>query len=149
MKEIEELLNKYFEGETTCEEERALRRFFTEEFVPEHLQMYRPIFAFFETEHTRYVQAPTNIRQENRQEKKKKKTFSYYLTYTLGTVAATLLLIVGVSGIYRHLFPAPTSYVIIDGKRYTDTELAREQAKAAFRDVSFSKEEVFVTLFQE
>ena len=25
---IEELLNKYFEGETTCEEERQLRRFF-------------------------------------------------------------------------------------------------------------------------
>ena len=25
---IEELLNKYFEGETTCEEERELRRFF-------------------------------------------------------------------------------------------------------------------------
>ena len=27
MKDIETLLNKYFEGETTCEEERRLRRF--------------------------------------------------------------------------------------------------------------------------
>ena len=26
MKDIETLLNKYFEGETTCEEERRLRR---------------------------------------------------------------------------------------------------------------------------
>ena len=25
---IEELLNKYFDGDTTCEEERELRRFF-------------------------------------------------------------------------------------------------------------------------
>lgn len=30
MKDIETLLNKYFEGETTCEEERRLRRFFAE-----------------------------------------------------------------------------------------------------------------------
>ena len=44
---IEELLNKYFEGETNCEEERELRRFFTQGIVPEHLQMYGPMFAFF------------------------------------------------------------------------------------------------------
>ena len=47
---IEELLNKYFEGETTCEEERELRRFFTRGIVPEHLQMYRPMFAFLTEE---------------------------------------------------------------------------------------------------
>ena len=28
---IEELLNKYFEGETTCEEEHQLRNFFTQD----------------------------------------------------------------------------------------------------------------------
>lgn len=144
MKDIEELLNKYFEGETTCEEERELRRFFTEGLVPEHLQMYRPMFAFFEAEHTQYVQASATARSE-----KKNKTFRYYLTYSLGTVAATLLLVLGVSGVYRHLSPASSSYVIIDGKQYTDATLIREQAKAAFRDVSFSEEEVFVTLFEE
>ena len=40
MKDIETLLNKYFEGETTCEEERRLRRFFAEGLVPEHLEVY-------------------------------------------------------------------------------------------------------------
>ena len=50
MKDIETLLNKYFEGETTCEEERRLRRFFAEGLVPEHLEEYRPMFAFFEAE---------------------------------------------------------------------------------------------------
>ena len=43
MKDIETLLNKYFEGETTCEEERRLRRFFAEGLVPEHLEVYRPM----------------------------------------------------------------------------------------------------------
>lgn len=50
MKDIETLLNKYFEGETTCEEERRLRRFFAEGLVPKHLEVYRPMFAFFEAE---------------------------------------------------------------------------------------------------
>ena len=42
MKDIETLLNKYFEGATTCEEERRLRRFFAEGLIPEHLEVYRP-----------------------------------------------------------------------------------------------------------
>ena len=42
---IEELLEKYFDGQTTCEEERALRRFFASDQVPEHLEVYRPLFA--------------------------------------------------------------------------------------------------------
>lgn len=41
----EELLEKYFDGQTTCEEERALRRFFASDQVPEHLEVYRPLFA--------------------------------------------------------------------------------------------------------
>jgi hypothetical protein len=49
---IDELLDKYFEGETSCEEERELRRFFTEEEVPEHLQTYRPLFAYLNREAT-------------------------------------------------------------------------------------------------
>lgn len=144
MKDIEKLLDKYFEGETTCEEERELRRFFIKGLVPEHLQMYHPMFAFFEAEHAENVRTSVSIQPE-----KKKKTFRHYLTYTLGTVAATLLLVMGVSGIYRHYSPTSASYVIIDGKQYTDADLIREQAKAAFRDVSFSEEEVFVTLFEE
>ncbi|MCI5908926.1 MAG: hypothetical protein MRZ95_16025 [Bacteroides thetaiotaomicron] len=55
----------------------------------------------------------------------------------------------GISGIYRHLSPAPANYVIIDGKEYTDVHLIREQAMVAFRDVSLSEEEVFATLFDE
>lgn len=48
---IDELLDKYFEGETSCEEERRLRRFFTEEEkVPEHLLVYRPLFVYLDKE---------------------------------------------------------------------------------------------------
>jgi hypothetical protein len=41
---IDSLINKYFEGATTSEEERYLRRFFAEEPIPDHLKVYRPLF---------------------------------------------------------------------------------------------------------
>jgi hypothetical protein len=44
---IESLLQKYWHGETSLNEEAALRRFFTEGSVPEHLKPYASIFAFF------------------------------------------------------------------------------------------------------
>lgn len=160
MKDIETLLNKYFEGETTCEEERRLRRFFAEGLVPEHLEVYRPMFAFFEAEQKELpeisgignaVEMPELAPFE-----KKTKTIRQYLTYSLSAAAAAILLLVGIilllvgiSGIYRHLSPAPANYVIIDGKEYTDVHLIREQAMVAFRDVSLSEEEVFATLFDE
>lgn len=42
---IEELIDRYFEGQTSCEEERELRSFFTQENVPESLQVYRPLLS--------------------------------------------------------------------------------------------------------
>lgn len=46
---ISELLNRYFEGETSLNEERQLRRYFTEGPVaPQHLP-YQDLFGFFAT----------------------------------------------------------------------------------------------------
>ena len=47
---IEELIDRYFEGQTSCDEERELRRFFTQENIPESLQVYRPLFACLDQE---------------------------------------------------------------------------------------------------
>ncbi|QRR01127.1 HEAT repeat domain-containing protein [Dyadobacter sandarakinus] len=48
MKEdIEELLTKYYEGETTVEEERELKRFFQNEPIPMHLQSHAAQFVYF------------------------------------------------------------------------------------------------------
>ena len=44
-KYIEQLLEKYFECETSLGEEQILRIFFTEEDVPAHLLPYRDMFA--------------------------------------------------------------------------------------------------------
>jgi len=47
-KEIEKLLVKYEEGETTLQEEQQLKEFFYRPEVPEHLQSYRFIFHYFD-----------------------------------------------------------------------------------------------------
>lgn len=41
---IEQLLDKYFEAQTTLEEEQILRAFFAQEDVPVHLLSYRKLF---------------------------------------------------------------------------------------------------------
>ena len=43
-KYIEQLIDRYFEGETTLEEERILREFFGGD-VPEHLRKWQPLFV--------------------------------------------------------------------------------------------------------
>ena len=45
-KYIEQLLDKYFECQTTLEEEQILRAFFAQEDVPAHLLSYRELFTY-------------------------------------------------------------------------------------------------------
>lgn len=45
--DIEKLLEKYYDGETSLEEERALKQFFQGGQVPEHLQSHAEQFGYF------------------------------------------------------------------------------------------------------
>ncbi|GGH49753.1 hypothetical protein GCM10007423_51950 [Dyadobacter endophyticus] len=45
--DIEKLLEKYYDGETSLEEERALKQFFQGGQVPEHLQSHAAQFGYF------------------------------------------------------------------------------------------------------
>jgi hypothetical protein len=45
--DIERLIEKYYDGETSLEEERALKQFFQKGEVPEHLQSHAAQFGYF------------------------------------------------------------------------------------------------------
>ena len=47
---INQLLERYWQGETTLEEEQILRSFFSQLCVPEELAKYRPLFVYEQTE---------------------------------------------------------------------------------------------------
>ena len=45
-KYISQLLDRYWQGETTLEEEQILRSFFSQLCIPEELQKYRSLFIY-------------------------------------------------------------------------------------------------------
>lgn len=47
---IKKLLEKYYEGDTTLEEETVLRDYFNNEDVPQELQKYQSQFVFYQQE---------------------------------------------------------------------------------------------------
>ena len=48
---IEKLLEKYDNGETSLKEEQQLKHYFTKETVVPHLEMYKPMFTYFMVNH--------------------------------------------------------------------------------------------------
>ena len=53
---IENLLERFFEGETSNAEEQELYAFFARPDLPEHLRGYKPVFGYFETGIAREVE---------------------------------------------------------------------------------------------
>ncbi|MDD5860965.1 MAG: pyruvate ferredoxin oxidoreductase [Prevotella sp.] len=49
-KYINQLMDRYFDGQTTLEEEEILRAFFSQEDVPAEFQPYRSLFAYLAEE---------------------------------------------------------------------------------------------------
>lgn len=138
MTDIEELIQKYFDGATSCEEERRLRRFFAEGDVPPHLAVYRPLFNYMDAEGKK-LRDGTRTKPVHR-----KVRLHPHLRAAIGIAAGLLLCLV----LYRFLpSDRPESFVVIDGKRYTDPVLMQAKAREAMLNVSFTDEELDRLLF--
>ncbi|MCI1647041.1 MAG: hypothetical protein LKI39_06410 [Bacteroides sp.] len=138
---IEELLNRYFEGKTSCTEELELRKFFRNKNIPEQLRVYRPLFLYLDQE--------VKISKEKRTHSSKQFFFQHRLINAISGIAAGILVIISIAGIWQHTSTTPsTNYVIINGKRYTDINLVRQQAFAAFQDVKTSEDETLNLMFE-
>ena len=67
LKLVEQLLEKYFQGETTIAEEKQLKAYFSSNDVASHLAKYQALFGYFETQKgTQFEQKlPLQPRKQN------------------------------------------------------------------------------------
>jgi hypothetical protein len=67
LKLVEQLLEQYFQGETTIAEEKQLKAYFSSNDVAPHLAKYQSLFGYFETQkETQFEQKlPLQPRKQN------------------------------------------------------------------------------------
>ena len=145
--EIKDLLERYFEGETSIEEERALELYFKSDEVATEFKKYIPMFSFFENERSfelrpliaeKIKPAPNGKEQMMKDRRKIRKIPRYILLRAI----AVLLLASGATWLYfnnnsvgtnkqplvsQHKHKART--IVFDGSE--DPKVAFEAVKSA------------------
>lgn len=114
--EIEILLSRYLEGETSLKEEEKLKEYFTSGEVAPHLQEYTPMFSFFINAREECLERKINFQKE------KKRTYSWV------AVAASVVIVAGL------FFNKPQPGHELGS--YEDPKLALEETKEALYMVS-------------
>ncbi|WP_238250578.1 hypothetical protein [Capnocytophaga cynodegmi] len=116
-KKIELLLEKYFEGETSLQEEKELQEYFNSENVDASLEKYGPMFSYFQKaglEEFKRKEFPIKV-------SKKRKLF-----WKIGIAATFLSIFFGIS------------YYLEQQKQQQEAEVAFEQVKEALQMISFN-----------
>lgn len=134
IQEIEKLLERYFEGQTTLEEERALKAFFSSGDVPAKLRKYQAHFKFLVYEAQQDLEDPgfdarINERIEDKKIIKLLPQSKKSLLFWISGIAAGVALLVTV-------FLKSDPYVKQIESTYTDPELAYNEAKKVLLFVS-------------
>ncbi|MDR2622130.1 MAG: hypothetical protein LBC48_06065 [Dysgonamonadaceae bacterium] len=134
-KDVEILMEKYFEGLTSLEEEQTLRDYFQREDVQPEWEMYRNMFRYFTSERERKNQMISSSRPQVKR-----------ILLRWGSIAAAACLLLAVS---LRLFLntgeawAETSQAYIDGKKYTDMELIRTETLKSLENLSEGSEDAY------
>jgi len=132
-KEIEELLDKFYEGSTTLTEEQQLRNFFTNESVPPHLSEHAELFRHLVNSGKEELPDPEF---ENRFLAEIEKTALIHVVIKrnqvlfLSSIAAGLLLLAGTIFTFRH------DVFLRSTKNNVAPEIAYQQAKNALAMLS-------------
>lgn len=134
---IESLLERYFDGASSLEEERQLQQFFVGMDVPEHLKMYQPLFQYFEVGKTAKIPADFDQKLLSKLQLPETQAVVKKLpVFTVWRVAAAVLLLAGVTYFLTTLkTPSSTE---IDWSKYEpkDPKEAYEKTMAALALVS-------------
>lgn len=141
---IDGLLNKYFDGETTLEEERMLRTYFNQDNLPEHLKEFAPMFNYIEDERValEVLKEISDASPALTVTKKRKAILSKSL-YISAVAAACIIAVFFLFSPGKSNSNGSESYAWINGKRITDKEEIKMFAEKSLENVS-SHENIFL-----
>lgn len=143
--DIDSMLNKYFEGETTHEEEHLLITYFNQENLPEHLKELRPMFTYLDDERVArdaLMQIEHSVPQSFQPIKRKLiLNRSFFIS---AIVAASIIAAFFLFSPNNNSFPeVHGSYAWINGIHITNKEEVKMIAEKSFENVS-SNENIFM-----
>ena len=118
MKNIDHILEKYFEGETSLDEEKLLRQYFQSNRVEAKHLIYAPIFGYMAQENTRLTALPSADRP----------TKPRRLALWASAAACAAMLLGALYFVVPQADTSNISYVYVDGKKQKDAEQINAQA---------------------
>jgi hypothetical protein len=141
-KYIEELLERFFDGETSNEEEQELYRFFAQEDIPEHLRRYKPVFSYFENGLEKEMKLITEASSELIEPLRHTRP-AHRVRIAVGMAAS--LLILSIAGLLflrkaNAFDPYEGSYIVRNGVRITDISVIRPELEATVQKVLLQEE---------
>lgn len=140
---ISNLIDKYFDGETTLDEEKKLREYFSQQdsMLHSELLQYAPLFRYFE--HERENKALESIIHpqptDNDGITQKRNKRSLYIRYT--AAAASLAILIAVGFKFSSLNNTNRTMAYIDGKKISNIETINNQAINALNNIEEVDEE--------
>ena len=136
---IRELVEKYWEGETSLEEEAQLKRYFQEEAVPADLKKEATLFRYYQS-NTRFRTLDNQFDEQLTQRIEQKQAKQRWLTFRPALqIAAAVVFVIFATLLFRAEWNNPTtehSIVAAVEDTYEDPQLAYEQTKEALLLVS-------------
>lgn len=102
--DIEQLLEKYYEGETTLQEEKLLRQFFQEGSIPAHLQSHADQFRYFANARNQHPSFAFTSKLAAKLTASEPNRFTGFTTWVRRLAASVSLIILGFAGglVYNH-----------------------------------------------
>jgi hypothetical protein len=153
--QAEVLLAKYYDGETSAEEERLLHDFLSQEGLPAYFDADKAIFGFFASEKKKLNQEKASIskwspfppsdkvqEQDPMPPQKWERTIAPFIRWS--AIAAVFL--AGIFILNTLVNAQNQNYTYIDGVKYTDIKFVKAQALASISQISSEPNEVETTV---
>lgn len=137
MDNIDKLIEKYFEGQTSLDEEKQLRAYFSTDDVADQYVMYAPMFRYFESE----IKEEDGVPIEMEPKSSKRISFNAYFRYA-GVAASIILLLVSGLFLFNRGDEYSKSMVYVNGVQVSDKDAMNAQALLSIENVTDQDSEI-------